>query len=68
MTSAKNATQTECLTPKQAAERLQVCTVTVLYWLRTGRLRGSKLGYRTWRIPTAEIAAFLERQAVGTPT
>ena len=65
MTPAQNATQIEYLTPNQTAERLQVSTVTVLEWLRSRRLRGSKLGYRTWRITTAEIAAFLERETVG---
>ncbi len=65
MPPAQNATQTDCLTPGQAAERLQVSRATVLDWLRSRRLRGSKLGYRTWRITTAEIAAFLERETVG---
>jgi excisionase family DNA binding protein len=62
MTPAGNATQTEYLTPGQAASRLQVSRNTILEWLRDGRLRGSKLGYRTWRVTTAEIEAFLERQ------
>ena len=65
MPPAQNATQIDCLTPEQAAERLQVSQATVLYWLRTRRLQGAKLGYRTWRITTAEIAAFLERETVG---
>lgn len=62
MTAAKNATQNEYLTPEQAAEKLQVSRATVLDWLRAGKLRGAKLGYRTWRITGAEIDALMERQ------
>ena len=68
MTSEQKANHGECLTPEQAADRLQVSRATVVDWLRSGRLRGSKLGYRTWRITTEEIVAFLERETVGTPT
>ena len=64
MTTATNDTQTECLTPEQVAERLQVSRATVVYWLRTGRLRGSQLGYRTWRVTAEEMAAFLARETV----
>lgn len=64
MAPAKNATQPDTLTPEQAAERLRVSRAKILDWLRSGRLRGSKLGYRTWRITPSEIAAFLERETV----
>ena len=66
MVEVENATPLECLTPEQVAERLKVSTASVLFWLRMGRLSGSKLAYQTWRITPAEIAAFLERQSVGS--
>jgi excisionase family DNA binding protein len=63
MPQAGNATQAhEYLTPGQAAARLQVSRATILKWLGAGTLRGSKLGYRTWRVTSAEIEAFLKRQ------
>jgi excisionase family DNA binding protein len=65
MVQVENATQTDCFTPEEVAEQLQVSRATVLFWLRMGRLNGSKLGYGTWRITPPEIEAFLERQAVG---
>lgn len=37
------------LTPVQVAERLQMEPETVQGWLRTGRLKGVKIG-RYWRI------------------
>ena len=37
------------LTPSQIAERLQLQERTVTRWLRTGYLRGFKLG-REWRV------------------
>ena len=53
--------------PEQAAEWwLQVSRATVLDWLRASKLHGSKLAYRTWRITTAEIEAFLKRQQPET--
>ena len=67
MKPAKNATQDKAyLKPEEAAELLQVSRSTVLDWLRAGKLRGSKLSYRTWRITRAEIDAFLERQQAKT--
>ena len=65
MVEVENATPLECLTPEQVAERLQVSTASVLFWLRMGRLSGSKVAYQTWRITPAEIEAFLERRAGG---
>jgi excisionase family DNA binding protein len=50
------------LTVKEAAARLRVSDRTVFTWLRSGQLRGLKAG-RKWRIPAAEVQAFLERSA-----
>jgi excisionase family DNA binding protein len=64
MPRSKNATQiaTDYLTPEQAAARLQISRKTVVAWMRDGKLRGSKIGYRTWRVTVSEIEAFLKRQ------
>jgi excisionase family DNA binding protein len=57
---------TDGLTVKQVAERLQIGEVTVLRWLRSGKLAGIKLGGNRigWRVPESEVAR-LER---GSPT
>ncbi len=47
------------LTPEQVAEHLVVAERTVYEWLRSGRLRGIKLG-RLWRIREADLEAFLQ--------
>ena len=49
-------------TPEEIAERLQVQERTVYGWLRSGKLRGSKLG-RLWRIREHDFVAFLEEGA-----
>jgi excisionase family DNA binding protein len=46
-------------TPDQAAKELQVCRSTVLEWLRKGKLKGVKLGHRTWRISADALAEFV---------
>jgi len=45
------------LTVKQVAERLQIGTITVLRWLRSGKLRGVKPGGTRigWRVPVEEV-------------
>ncbi|MDD1701463.1 MAG: helix-turn-helix domain-containing protein [Methanoregula sp.] len=43
------------LTPKEVAEILGVHQKTVHHWLRTGKLNGTKISYRTWRIPRSAI-------------
>jgi len=52
------------LTPEQVAKRLQVQERTILDWLRSGQLRGLKLG-RLWRIEPADLQAFLSAAARG---
>ncbi len=48
-------------TPKQAAEELQVSLVTLMGWLREGRLKGYKIGDgRLWRIKESDLEAFLQ--------
>jgi excisionase family DNA binding protein len=45
------------LTVKQVADRLQIGQVTVLRWLRSGKLAGVKPGGTRigWRVPVAEV-------------
>ena len=52
----------ELMTVSQVAERVKVNPETVRRWLRSGQLRGTLLGDRAgWRIPKAEVDAFLQR-------
>lgn len=48
------------LTPEQAAERLQVVVETVYRWLREGKLRGSKLSRKMWRIAEPDLNDFMK--------
>jgi len=47
------------LNPKQVAEILGVHQKTVHLWLRSGRLQGTKISYRAWRIPRSALDAFI---------
>jgi excisionase family DNA binding protein len=51
------------LSPKEVAEILGVHQKTVHLWLRTGKLGGVKISYRTWRIPRNSLSAFIERSS-----
>ena len=52
-------TEQKLLTPDQVAERLQISRVTVMDFLRKGRLKGYRVG-RLWRIKEEDLEAFLE--------
>ena len=49
----------EVLTVKQAADQLQVTQETIREWLKSGRLKGVKLGH-IWRIDKAALDRLLE--------
>ena len=49
------------LTPEQVAEQLQISRITVMDYLRAGRIKGHKVG-RLWRIKVQALDAFLEGQ------
>lgn len=53
------------LTAEQVAELMQVHLGTVRVWLRSGQLRGVKVG-RAWRVPESAIRA-LSTPAEETP-
>jgi len=48
------------LTTKQVAERLGVTTRTIYEWVKLGRIKARKLGYRTLRFRLADIVKFEE--------
>jgi excisionase family DNA binding protein len=50
------------LTPIDIADRLQVNERTVTQWLRTGHVRGFKIG-KEWRVSVKDLEAFLEAGA-----
>jgi excisionase family DNA binding protein len=45
------------LTPEQVAEHVQVAVLTVMGWLRKGKLKGVKAG-RFWRIKASALRPF----------
>lgn len=49
----------QLLNPKQVAEILGVHQKTVHLWLRSGKLQGTKISYRAWRIPKTALDAFI---------
>ncbi|MDD1689484.1 MAG: helix-turn-helix domain-containing protein [Methanoregula sp.] len=49
----------QMLTPKQVAEILGVHQKTVHLWLRSGKLQGTKISYRAWRIPKTALDSFI---------
>ena len=47
------------LTPEQVAESLQISKITVMTYLRTGKIKGIKVG-RLWRIQESDLRDFLK--------
>lgn len=50
------------LTPEEIAKQLKLNVNTVYAWLRSGKLKGLKLG-RVWRVRAADLESFLEEVA-----
>jgi excisionase family DNA binding protein len=50
------------LTPEVVAERLGIAPLTVVRWLRAGKLPGRKLGRKFWRMRAADLDAFIQDQ------
>lgn len=48
------------LTPEQVADRLQVVVETVYRWLRSGKLRGSRLSRKVWRVAESDLNDFMK--------
>ena len=55
------------LTTEQVANILQIHPFTVLKLLKTGKLRGAKIG-RVYRIKESDVHEFLEQRTVGGAT
>jgi excisionase family DNA binding protein len=60
-------TDTQFLSTKEVAEILGVHQKTVHHWLRNGRLAGTKISYRAWRIPRAALDEFIARNSNVQP-
>jgi excisionase family DNA binding protein len=56
---AKDKPQDQLLTPVEAAARLKVSRLTLGDWLRSGKLKGVKVG-RLWRVRESDLEAFLK--------
>jgi excisionase family DNA binding protein len=57
-------TATRVYTVEQVAEHLSVTPDKVRAWLRTGYIRGFKLGPREWRVADDDLEAFIQRLRV----
>ena len=53
------------LTLKDVAKTLSVSEYTVGVWLRQGKLKGSKLGGKLWRVSEAEVQRFVKESEVN---
>jgi len=59
--------QESLLTSEQVAHILQVHPLTVLKYIKAGKLKGIKLG-RVWRIREADVNQFLEDRSMALKT
>jgi excisionase family DNA binding protein len=50
------------LSPEQVAERLGVSRLTAVRWMRSGKLKGEKLGRKTVRMWASDLDAFMHQQ------
>jgi excisionase family DNA binding protein len=53
------------LTPEQVAKKLRLNVETVYRWLRSRKLRGSRISHKAWRVPERELASFIRQQNVS---
>jgi excisionase family DNA binding protein len=53
------------MTPEQVAEKLQLAVETVYRWLRSGKLRGSRMSPKAWRVADHDIRSFMTKQNVS---
>lgn len=47
------------LSPEEVAEVLGVSRLTVVRWVRSGKLKGQKLGKKTIRVKASDLEAFI---------
>lgn len=53
------------LTPEQVAAKLDLNIETIYRWLRTRKIRASRISQKAWRIPERELASFIRRRNVS---
>ena len=53
------------LTPEQVAEALQLGVETIYRWLRAGKLRGSRISQKAWRVEKSDLRSFMRKQNVS---
>ncbi len=53
------------LTPEQVAETLQLGVETIYRWLRAGKLRGSRISQKAWRVEKSDLRSFMRKQNVS---
>ena len=53
------------LTPEQVAEKLSLSTETVYRWLRSRKLRGSRISPKAWRVTEREVSSFIRRRNIS---
>ncbi len=53
------------MTPEQVAEKLQLAVETVYRWLRSGKLRGSRMSPKAWRVAEHDVRSFMMKQNVS---
>jgi excisionase family DNA binding protein len=56
---AEDKPQDQLLTPEEAAARLKISRLTFGDWLRSGKIKGVKVG-RLWRVRESDLEAFLK--------
>lgn len=60
---AEDKPQDQLLTPEEAAARLKISRLTFGDWLRSGKIKGVKVG-RLWRVRESDLEAFLKEGAM----
>ncbi len=51
-------------TPEMAAQALHISTLTLKNWLRSGKIKGVKVG-KQWRIRESDLESFITRGECG---
>jgi excisionase family DNA binding protein len=54
------------LTPEQVADKLQLAVETVYRWLRRGKLRGTQMSPKAWRISENDLTSFMTERTKRT--
>ena len=57
----ENKPQDQLLTPEEAAARLKISRLTIGDWLRSGKLKGVKVG-RLWRVRERDLVRFWNKE------